>query len=164
MKIKLIGLGKMGLNIALNLKDHNYEVIGYSKTKATRDIANEKGIQTVNNIESLFNKKDEKNIIWLLVPNEAVEETLEKLLPYLNKGDIVVDAGNSNFNLSIMRHNKLKEKGIHFVDIGTSGGTNGARNGACLMVGGEKEIYEILKPMLQDISVEKGVAYIGDGG
>jgi 6-phosphogluconate dehydrogenase len=165
MKIKLIGLGKMGLNLALNLKDHKHEVLGYAPSEKTRNLANQKGIATKNSLQELLkNEEASPRVVWLLIPNQVVDETLESMLPYLKQGDIVVDGGNSNFNLSIARYHKLKQKGIHFVDIGTSGGTQGAREGACLMVGGEKAVFDQLEPVLKDVSTKEGYAYMGSPG
>lgn len=164
MKIRLIGLGKMGLNIALNLKDHKHEVIGYARSEQTRKQANDEGIKTADSIPMLFEKREDKIVVWLLVPNQVVDSVISQVLPYLKNGDIIVDGGNSNFNLSIERYKKLKKQGISFVDLGTSGGTNGARNGACLMFGGDRETFDYLESVLNDISTENGYLYVGKSG
>ena len=165
MKIRLIGLGKMGLNIARNLRDKNHEVVGYAKSAQTRAEVKQEGFEVASSIDELFNNRESGRIVvWLLVPSNAVDSTIAQVLPYLNKGDIVVDGGNSNFNDSLTRYNQLKTQGIDFVDLGTSGGTFGARNGACLMVGGEKQAFAFLEPVLKDISVQSGYAYMGAPG
>ncbi|MDI6452987.1 phosphogluconate dehydrogenase (NAD(+)-dependent, decarboxylating) [Peloplasma aerotolerans] len=165
MKIRLIGLGKMGRSIALNLKDHNHEVLGYDIKESARDKFAELKLDVVHDLPSLL-KRDEKEraVVLLFVPNEAVDSVLEKLIPILNKDDIVIDGGNSNFNISIKRYHLLKGKGIDFVDLGTSGGISGARYGVCLMAGGSKEVVTYLEPMFKDISQENGYAYVGKPG
>lgn len=165
MKIRLIGLGKMGRSIALNLKDHNHKVLGYDIKESARGKFAELKLDVVNDLPSLL-KRDEKEraVVLLFVPNEAVDSVLEKLIPILNKDDIVIDGGNSNFNISIKRYHLLKGKGIDFVDLGTSGGISGARYGVCLMAGGNKEVVTYLEPMFKDISQENGYAYVGKPG
>lgn len=164
MKIRLIGLGKMGFNIALNMRDHGHEVLGFARSEQTRNNIEKEGVKTVDKIENLFADREDKIVVWLLVPNETVDSVIQQILPYLKSGDIIVDGGNSNFNISMQRYEKLKQKGLSFVDLGTSGGTNGARNGACLMFGGDKETFDYLEEVLKDISVKDGYQYIGKSG
>ena len=164
MKIRLIGLGKMGYNIALNMRDHGHDVIGFARSEETRNNIEKEGVKTVDKIQKLFVNREDKIIVWLLVPNETVDSVLEQILPFLKSGDIVVDGGNSNFNISMQRYAKLKQNGISFVDLGTSGGTSGARNGACLMFGGDKQAFEYLEEVLKNISVKDGYQYIGESG
>ena len=131
MKIRLIGLGKMGMNIALNLLDHGHEVIAYAPSEKTRISVREEGISVVEDIPTLMNKeKGERVIVWLLVPNSVVDSVIDQVLPFLTAHDIVIDAGNSNFKISVARYNRLKALEIDFIDLGTSGGMSGARNGA----------------------------------
>ncbi len=165
MKIKLIGLGKMGSNIALNLKDHKHEVIGYDLSEDARNELNQYGIKTVNSLDELFMRTgNEHHIVLLFIPNQIVDKIIEQILPYLSKKDIVIDGGNSNFNVSIKRYHHLMNSGVEFVDMGTSGGTEGARNGACLMVGGDKAVVEKLEPLFKDLAVKDGYAYMGKPG
>ncbi len=165
MKIRLIGLGKMGINIAQNLNDHGHTVLGYAPSEKTRESAKNLGVDAVETLNELFKSREEgKIVVWLLVPNSVVDSVIEQILPFLKKGDIVIDGGNSNFNTSLKRYEQLKELEISFVDLGTSGGTNGARNGASLMVGGDKESFEHLKEVYKDISAENGFAYMGSPG
>ncbi|MDO9629791.1 MAG: decarboxylating 6-phosphogluconate dehydrogenase [Acholeplasmataceae bacterium] len=165
MKIKLIGLGKMGTNIALNLKDHGHQVIGYDVNEKARAEFETFGIPTVSNLSDLLRRDAaERHILLLFVPNQKVDTVIEQIIPHLLPKDIIVDAGNSNFNVSIKRFHLLKGKGIHFIDVGTSGGTYGARHGACLMVGGEKEVVDFLEPLFLDLSVKDGYSYVGKPG
>lgn len=164
MKIRLIGLGKMGYNIALNLTNHGHEVIGYAKSKQSREKIEKEGIKSADSISDLFKAREEKVVVWLLVPDYTVDEVIQEVLPYLKNGDILIDGGNSNFHLSMQRYELLKQKGISFVDLGTSGGTNGARNGACLMVGGDRQTFDYLENVFKDISAKEGYAYMGSSG
>ncbi len=165
MKIKLIGLGKMGLNIALNLKDHHHEVVGYDLNEEARNNLIENGMISVDTLDKLLgSEKQENNIVLMFIPNQFMDKTIEQMLPFLKKGDIVIDGGNSNFNVSIKRYHHLMNSGIEFIDMGTSGGMSGARYGACLMVGGDKAIVEQLEPVFTDLAVKDGYAYMGKPG
>lgn len=165
MKIKLIGLGKMGSNIAMNLKDHHHEVIGYDLNENARLALEKEGIKTVASLEKLFERAEkESHIILLFIPNQIVDQTIEHILPYLQKNDIVIDGGNSNFNVSIKRYHHLKNSGVEFIDMGTSGGMSGARHGACLMVGGDKSVVEKLEPLFKDLAIKDGYAHMGKPG
>lgn len=165
MQIGLVGLGKMGLNLGLNLKDHDHDVIGFDLSKEARAKADEEKINTVDSMDALINKLDGRKVLWVMVPSgEPTEETVNILLDKLEAGDILIEAGNSNFNDSIRRAQKAKEKDIKYLDVGTSGGTSGARNGACLMIGGDKEAYAFLEPVFKDISIEKGYLHAGENG
>ena len=164
MKIHLIGLGKMGSNLALNLKDNHFEVLGYDPNIEVRKESQKNGITVKNSLEELLANQNERKIVWLLVPNQYVDSVIEEIKPFLNPEDIIVDGGNSNFNLSVKRYQQLKEENLHFIDVGTSGGTYGARNGACLMIGGTKEIFDYLEPIFKAVSVENGYGYMGSPG
>jgi 6-phosphogluconate dehydrogenase len=165
MRINLIGLGKMGYNLALNLKSHGHEVIGYDVNLQAREKLAQEHVKVVDSLKELFlRKNDEVLVAWLLVPNQFVDDTIKSMLPLLQQGDIIIDGGNSNFNLSVKRFHELKAQGIHFVDVGTSGGTEGARFGASLMIGGEKETYEFLEPVYKDIAKPNGYAFMGAPG
>lgn len=164
MKIRLIGLGKMGANIALNLKDHGHIVYGFDLNKQAREKLSAEGIKVFSDFDGLLKDDGDRKIIWMLIPNQFVDQEIENITPFLNQGDIIIDAGNSNFNLSMKRYEALKTKGIDFIDLGTSGGTFGARNGACLMAGGEKEVVDYVEPVFIDVAVEDGYTYTGKPG
>lgn len=165
MKIHLMGLGKMGANLALNLMDHKYDVLGFDISKDARELAKKSGIKVAESMNEFLSRKNNERIqLFLFIPNQFVDDVIQQLMPYLKHDDILVDGGNSNYKLSLKRYYELKEKGIHFVDMGTSGGTHGARFGACLMIGGEKDIYEYLKPVYEAISEKDGYEYMGAPG
>lgn len=165
MKIGLIGLGRMGYNLALNLKDKNHEVVVFNRTLNKVKEAEENGLIGAYSIEELVNKLPKPRIVWIMVPaGEAVDQMINNLLPYLDKGDIIIDGGNSNYKDTLRRYDELKEKGFNFVDVGTSGGINGARYGACMMVGAEDEIFKIIEPFIKDACVENGYLHTGPNG
>lgn len=165
MRINLIGLGKMGLNIAHNMMDKGHDVRAYAPSEKTRAKARTEGIVVFDDYASLLKRDgDERLIVWLLVPNASVSQLLKDLLPLLKKSDIVIDGGNSNYRRSIEHYAFLKEHGIDFIDLGTSGGQFGARHGACLMAGGEHHVVQYMAPVFQDIATKEGYLHIGKPG
>lgn len=162
-ELGIIGLGKMGGNLALQLLDKNWKVIGFNRTSSVTESFVKNGLTPAYSPKEFVSKLQAPRIVWLmLTANGANDEILfgeEGLITYLDKGDTVVDAGNSFFKEAKARADKLAAKGIHFVDVGFSGGPGGARNGACLMVGGSKESYELLYPLYNAISVPEGVSH-----
>ena len=155
----------MGYNLALNLKDHRHHVMGFDLNEQARLNLQDQGVKTCKDLASLSKRNGEEILVFmLLVPYQIVDTVIEQLTPFLKKDDIIIDAGNSNYLNSIRRFQLLKSKGYHFVDMGTSGGTQGARSGVSLMVGGEEEIVKSLEPMFKDIAVENGFAYTGRPG
>lgn len=166
MQIALVGLGKMGYNIALNLRNHGHSVVAHDRSEALTDqMGLEPGIATANTLAGLTAALTGRRVIWLMVPaGPIVDEVIDNLLPHLNPEDILIDGGNSNFNDSVRRYNYLKSKGIDFLDCGTSGGTSGALNGACTMIGGEQAVYEYCKPVFDDLSLPGGTRYVGGPG
>lgn len=165
MKIGLIGLGKMGYNLALNMKDKGISVVAYNRSKDSIDRIVSEGVTGAYSLDELFAKLDDRKIVWLMIPSgKTVDDMIGQILPYLSKNDIVIDGGNSFYQDTIRRFQELKQLGIHYVDAGTSGGTSGARYGACTMVGGEKAIVDELSPLFKAISVEDGYGYFGAPG
>lgn len=165
MEIGIVGLGKMGANLALNLKDHGYDVLGYDLYVEKVKEIEEKGIQGAYDIEEFVKQLQLPRKIWMMVPaGKPVDATLEKLIPLLDQGDIIVDGGNSQYKDTLRRYELLKKKGINFADVGTSGGIEGARNGACMMVGAEDDIFKIIEPIIKDLCVDKGYVHTGRNG
>ncbi|MET2869416.1 MULTISPECIES: phosphogluconate dehydrogenase (NAD(+)-dependent, decarboxylating) [Exiguobacterium] len=160
MEIGLIGLGKMGYNLALNLSDHGHTVVGTDVGNVTSD-----AFSIVPTLEDVVNKLSTPRVIWTMVPaGDVTEAVLAELYERLEPGDIVIDGGNSNYKLSVARAEQFAEKEIKFFDCGTSGGTDGARNGACTMVGGDAEAWPTIEPIFKDLSVENGYLYTGPAG
>ncbi len=165
MKIGLIGLGKMGYNLALNLKDNKHEVVVFNRSLEKVKEAEKDGLIGAYSLEELVNKLDKPRVIWIMVPaGDPVDEMIDKLTPFLEKGDILIDGGNSNYKDTLRRNNKLKDLGINFVDIGTSGGTSGARNGACMMIGANSDVFMKIEPFIKDACVVDGYLHTGEVG
>ncbi|MGY0693380.1 phosphogluconate dehydrogenase (NAD(+)-dependent, decarboxylating) [Virgibacillus sp. FSP13] len=166
MKLGMIGLGKMGLNLALNLADHGHEVVGYdSNSAATDNIEKHDNFQFHATLKDLVNQLPVPRKIWLMVPaGEITEAVINELMPLLDTGDMVIDGGNSNYKDTLRRNEMLTDKGIYFFDCGTSGGTDGARQGACTMIGGDAEKFAEIEPLFKDVSVENGYLYTGKTG
>ena len=165
MHIGFIGLGKMGFNLVSNLVKHGHTVVGYDINETLVEAVKGEGAQGVTTLQDLYNALPEKRILWLMIPaGPLVDNVIEQLLAVMQAGDVVIDGGNSHYKDSIRRHDYLKEKGIGFLDCGTSGGISGALNGACTMVGGDADVIEPLHGVFKDISVEDGYLYTGPAG
>jgi 6-phosphogluconate dehydrogenase len=166
MKFGIIGLGRMGANLARHAVEKGHEVVGYDPNQeTTKQLANE-GIQPAASIADLASKLDEPRIVFIYVPHgEATESVCQALPSALSAGDIVADGGNSHWADSKRRYAFFAKAGIRFLDIGTSGGVSGARHGACFMAGGDREAYEAVAPILKDLAVdEEGVFFVGPSG
>lgn len=167
MELGLIGLGRMGANMAERLLRGGHRVAVYDRDSAAIDRAAAAGAAAAQSVESLAGQLKTPRILWLMVPSgDPVEETLGRLAPLLNKNDVVVDGGNSNYKDSIRRASTLAEKGIEFVDAGTSGGVWGLREGYCLMIGGNAAAVERLKPIFETLAParDRGWAHVGPPG
>ncbi|MBY0599306.1 phosphogluconate dehydrogenase (NAD(+)-dependent, decarboxylating) [Bacillus bingmayongensis] len=164
MKIGLIGLGKMGLNLGQNLMDKNHEIVAYDvNTDAVKEIKSYGAIGTAS-LAELIQSLEKPRILWIMVPHAVVDSVIKEITPLLSGGDIVIEAGNSYYKDSIRRYAELKKAGVHFMDAGTSGGTEGARNGACYMIGGDPEAWGIVETVFRDTAVENGYLYAGRAG
>lgn len=165
MQIGMVGLGKMGYQLSLNLMEKGYQVCAFDVNKeAVQNISNE-GAQGAVTLKELVAKLDRPRKIWLMVPaGEITEQVFQELLPLLDEKDIVIDGGNAHYKDSLRRYDESKEKGVYFLDCGTSGGVEGARHGACTMIGGDKEAFDQVENVFKDISVEKGYLYTGKAG
>jgi len=164
MRLGYIGLGKMGFNMVERLLEKGHEIVAFNRNeKVLKDIA-ERGAKPFSSVQSLAVALAVPRLIWLMIPYHAVEEVIKKLIPFLSEGDTIIDGGNSPYRESMRRAKELEEKGIDFLDVGVSGGPTGARNGACIMVGGRKEIYRKFKSLFRDLSVRGGYAYMGKSG
>ncbi len=165
MQIGLIGLGKMGFNLALNIHGHGHEVLAFDLNTTLINSISSKGVKTFSSIENLLQAFTAKKVLWLMIPaGKAVDETLAKITPLLSRGDIIIDGGNSLFKDSIRRAKDLKTKGIDFLDCGTSGGTEGALNGVCAMIGGDKNAFGSVELLFKDIALPDGYLYCGPSG
>jgi 6-phosphogluconate dehydrogenase len=164
MKLGYVGLGKMGSNMVERLLERRYEVTVFDANKgAVMDILKH-GANPASSLKSLISELIQPRLIWLMVPHQAVETVLQELIPLLQEGDTVIDGGNSPYKDSMRRASELEKKGIGFLDAGVSGGPGGARNGACIMVGGNKDLFKKYEDLFKDLSAEKGYGYMGKSG
>ncbi|MFJ5672455.1 phosphogluconate dehydrogenase (NAD(+)-dependent, decarboxylating) [Bacillus safensis] len=164
MKVGLIGLGKMGLNLGKNLIDHKHEVVAFDLNISAVEEMKKYGANGVSNLKDLIQALEKPRVLWIMVPHSVVDSVIREITPFLSEGDIVIEAGNSHYKESIRRYNELKEVGVSFMDAGTSGGMEGARNGACYMIGGDPEAWNIVEPIFSDTAVENGFLYAGKSG
>ncbi|GEK34540.1 phosphogluconate dehydrogenase (NAD(+)-dependent, decarboxylating) [Kurthia sibirica] len=166
MQVGLIGLGKMGFNLGLNLMKHTHTVNAFDVNEQAVTNFKEQGGQGFTSMQEVVEALPTPRIVWLMVPSgDITKSTVAEITQYLEAGDILIDGGNSHYKESIAFAQQLKEeKGIHFMDIGTSGGTEGALNGACMMVGGDKEAFNHIEPFIKEICVEHGYVYAGEAG
>jgi len=165
MKIGFIGLGRMGKSMVLNLLEKKHEIVVYNRSEdKTKEMEKEGAIATYS-IKEMISKLPERKVIWLMIKSgKPVDDMIKQILPSLKKGDIIIDGGNSYYKDSKKRFEKLKKKRIGFIDVGTSGGMSGARNGACMMIGGDKNDFWYTEQLFKDMCVENGYGYFGESG
>ena len=165
MELGMVGLGKMGINMVFRLLEGGHKVVVFNRTRSKEEPVKNKGAIGSDSIEELVSKLPAPRIVWLMVPaGDTTDLMIEEVSKYVEKGDIVIDGGNSYYKDSIRRHDLLKEKGINFLDAGTSGGIWGLKEGYCSMVGGEKEIFEYCEPIFKTLAPENGYLYTGKSG
>ncbi len=167
MQLGLIGLGKMGGNMAERLRLGGHQVIGFDFNAEAVAKLSASGNIGVSSLEELTKKFTGRKAIWIMVPSgQPVDDTIAKLEPFLKPGDILIDGGNSNYKDSIRRHKEVTAKGFNFVDVGTSGGVWGLKEGYSLMFGGDKEPVEYLTPIFETLAPakDKGWGHMGPAG
>jgi 6-phosphogluconate dehydrogenase len=156
MKLGMIGLGRMGGNMAERLRRDGHEVIGYDRDAA---------VSQVGSIEDLARKLDPPRVAWVMVPSgKPTDAVIEELAGVLEAGDVVIDGGNTFFRDSQRHATELDARGIHFVDVGTSGGVWGLEEGYCLMVGGSADDVKLLAPAFDSLTMPDGWAHVGPTG
>ena len=164
MKIGFIGLGKMGGNMVERLLNAGHEIVAYAQTSESVKKVQAKGAIGADSLRDIVNKLESPRVVWLMVPVGEVEKIIDKINLFLEQGDILIDGGNSFYKDSVRRAEELKKKGIYFLDAGTSGGIWGLKAGYCMMIGGDKGIFEKLEPMFKTLSMENGYAHVGPSG
>jgi len=167
MELAMIGLGKMGLNMATRLVRGGHRVVGHARTAESVEAAVKLGAEGAQSLEEAVGKLGAPRIIWLMIPaGKITDATIEELSNLLSKGDIVIDGGNSNYKDSVRHTAMLEPKGIDFVDCGTSGGIWGLAEGYSLMIGGKPEVVEKLRPIFETLApaADKGWGYVGPHG
>ncbi len=165
MKIGYVGLGRMGKNMVLHLLEQGEEVVAWNRSPEPLEEVVSAGAVAATDLADLVSKLDTPRVIWLMLPaGDVTDEFIDKVLPLLSKGDLLIDGGNSFYKDTLRRAEKIKATGIHFMDIGTSGGPGGSRTGACLMIGGDKDDYEQIKDLCAKISAPDAFGHFGPVG
>jgi len=164
MKMGYVGLGKMGFNMVERLLEKGYEVAVFDTNRDAVQNISQKGAEPTDSLESLAWAVPFPRLVWLMVPYQAVDHVIAGLTPYLSPDDTIVDGGNSPHKQSMRRAKELEQRGVAFLDAGVSGGPVGARSGACMMVGGRKDVFKSYEAVFRDLSVENGYGYMGGSG
>jgi len=156
MTIGMVGLGRMGAGLSGRLRAAGHTVVGYDRNPDVSDVAS---------IAEMISKLPSPRVVWMMVPSgEITQTTIEAVASELSSGDIIIDGGNSYVKDTVRRGNELRERGIRFLDAGTSGGIWGQENGFCLMVGGEREAVEFVEPIFAPLAPADGYAHVGGPG
>ncbi len=167
MQIAMIGLGKMGANMTTRLLQGGHRVVVYDRKKEAIAEAESNGATGADSLDDLIAKLNQPRVVWVMVPaGEATESTVNELAQRMTEGDIIIDGGNSNYKDSVRRGEELKNRGIHFVDVGTSGGVWGLKEGYSMMAGGDKDAVNEIRPALETLAPapEKGWGHVGPAG
>jgi len=167
MQLGLIGLGKMGGNMAERLRLAGHQVVGFDFNADAVAKLTASGNVGAGTLEDMAGKLEGRKAIWIMVPQgKPVDDTIAKLEPFLNAGDILIDGGNSNYKDTMRRHDEIAKKHFNFVDCGTSGGVWGLKEGYSMMIGGDKEPVEYLRPIFEALAPAKdqGWGHVGPGG
>lgn len=166
MDLAMIGLGRMGFNMGLRLIKGGHRVLGFARDKKKIERFIKEGGEGLEELKDIRERLTPPRVIWVMVPQGAVDEVIGSLIPVLSRGDILIDGGNSFYKDSMRRAKELEEKGIHFVDVGVSGGIWGLKEGYSLMIGGREEVVERLTPIFKTLapSPDRGWGYVGPSG
>ena len=167
MRIGFIGLGRMGANMVRRLDRDGHQIVIYNRTpeKTTELDAELEGAIGTTSIADLVAALEAPRAVWVMVPaGDATEAQIDELLEHMDPGDTIIDGGNTNFHDDVRRHAALKDKGIHYIDAGTSGGIWGLQVGYCLMVGGDREAVAPLEPIFTSLAPPNGYMHVGGPG
>jgi 6-phosphogluconate dehydrogenase len=165
MQLAMIGLGRMGGNMTERLMRDGHELVAFDRTATVVEKYQRLGASPATHLGDIAGQLASPRVIWIMVPaGKPVDETIDTLLPQLSKGDILIDGGNSMYKDTIARAGRLAERGIRFIDAGTSGGIWGLENGYCLMVGGERDAVTHCEPIFRSLAQPGGYAHVGPPG
>ncbi len=157
MQLGMVGLGRMGGNMVRRLVEHGHECVVYDHSpQVVAELAKTKGVIAASSPEDMVSKLAAPRPIWLMIPAGYVDQSIAQFVPHLKSGDILIDGGNSYYIDDIRRSKDLIPKGIHYVDVGTSGGVWGLERGYCMMIGGEDNVVQHLDPIFQAIAPGPG--------
>ena len=165
MKIAMIGLGRMGMNMARRLLQGGHQIVAFNRTPdKTEEIVKEGAIGAFS-LTELVEKLPSPRVVWLMLPaGQIIDDHIEQLRPLLTAGDLIVDGGNSRYQDDIRREKALQGSGIHYLDAGVSGGIWGLQVGYCTMIGGDRQDFQALEPILQTLAPKDGYLYCGPAG
>lgn len=162
MQIGFIGLGKMGANMVQRLLEGGHNVVVNDRSEEAMNALVAKGATAANSLEELVAKLEGPRAIWIMIPSgDPVTKTIASLKPLLNAGDLLIDGGNSNYKDTLSRGADLKQSGIHYMDVGTSGGIWGLKLGYCMMIGADAEDFARLDPIFKTLAPENGYMHVG---
>ncbi|MBI4242085.1 MAG: 6-phosphogluconate dehydrogenase, partial [Candidatus Rokubacteria bacterium] len=165
MELGFVGLGRMGGNMVERLLGGGHRIVAFDRGAEAVQRAVAKGAAGVGSPEELVKVLSPPRAVWVMVPaGPPTEETVQALGRLLSRDDTIIDGGNSYFKDDSRRAEELKPKGVHYLDAGTSGGIWGLKNGYCLMVGGERAIYQRLEPIFKTLAPPDGYAWMGPAG
>lgn len=165
MQIGYVGLGKMGKNMVLRLLEAGVEVVAWNRSQAAVEEVVSQGAVGAANLQKLTALLPERKVIWLMLPaGEVTDQVIIELLPFLQAGDLLIDGANSFYRDTERRAAMLQQRGINFLDVGVSGGPGGARTGAAMMVGGRREDYEHILPVIEAACAPQAYGYVGPHG
>ena len=157
MQLAMVGLGRMGANMARRLATHGHECVVFDRSpEAVQNLAKDEGIAASSSMQDMVKQLSKPRAIWLMIPAGVVEETIAEIAPHLEAGDILIDGGNSYYVDDIRRAKELEQRGIEYVDVGTSGGVWGLERGYCMMIGGSQKAVEYLDPIFKAIAPGRG--------
>jgi len=160
----VVGLGRIGANLALQALEKGMQVVGFDVKNVPEELI-QSGLIEVHSLDGFRDKLSPPRPVFIYIPaGPIVDRVIDDLAKHLEKGDIIVDGGNSYWGDSIRRHRKLSAEGIHFVDLGTSGVVEGARYGACFMTGGERDPVAHVEPLLLELATSGGYVHAGPPG
>jgi len=164
MELGFQGLGRMGLNMVRRLRLGKHRVVCYGRSPSKQAAVEETGAEWAPELADVIARLAPPRVFWMMVPAEVVDEAIAAVRPHLASGDVLVDGGNSHYKDTIRRSQQLQADGLHFVDVGTSGGIWGLQVGYCLMVGGPEEAFWRLEPALATLAPPEGYLHVGPSG
>jgi 6-phosphogluconate dehydrogenase len=165
MKLAMIGLGKMGMNMARRLMQGNHEIIAYDLSEAAVQQITAEGATGAESLQQVIKMLSAPRIVWIMLPaGKPVEDTVSQLTDLLASEDIIIDGGNTYYKDDIRRYAALKEKKIRYMDVGVSGGIWGLEVGYCMMMGGDEDVFRYLEPIFQTLAPKDGYLYCGKTG
>jgi 6-phosphogluconate dehydrogenase len=165
MQIGMVGLGKMGLNMARRLLREGHEVIAYNRSPGQVEAIEGEGAAATTSIEEFLKKLTPPRFIWSMLPaGEITDRHIARLSPHLSEGDTLINGANGYYKDDVRRKEQLGELGIRYIDVGVAGGIWGLETGYCIMVGGDREDFERIIPLLESLSPDEGYMYCGPAG